>query len=72
MVHKNNKRNRRRAAFYGISKFNYESKEKLAKGQPSPQEICTNKKKVEKSPGNSWTEVWDAKITIVKTNSRKA
>ncbi len=32
MTRKNNKKNRRRAAFYGISKFNYKAREKLAEG----------------------------------------
>ena len=38
MAQKNNKKNRRRAAFYGISKFNYEARKKLATGQLSPIE----------------------------------
>ncbi len=32
MAHKNNKRNRRRVAFYEINKFDYEMREKLAEG----------------------------------------
>jgi len=32
MARKNNKKNRKRAAFYGISKFNYEVREKLTEG----------------------------------------
>ncbi len=32
MARKNNKKNRRRAAFYRISKFDYEVKERLAEG----------------------------------------
>ena len=57
MVYKNNKRNRRRAAFYGINKFDYEARENLAKGYLPPVEIPKEKeKKVELSPGNEWTE----------------
>ena len=53
MARKNNKKNRRRAAFYGINKFNYEAKENLAKGHPPPVETLTEKdKEVEPSPGN--------------------
>ena len=33
MAYKNNKKNRRRAAFYKISKFDYEGRKKLAEGQ---------------------------------------
>ncbi len=39
MARKNNKKNRRRAVFYRISKFNYKIKEKLAEGWPLPKEI---------------------------------
>ena len=57
MAHKNNKRNRRRAAFYGINKFDYEARENLTKGYPSPVKAPTEKdKEVEPSPGNEWTE----------------
>ena len=53
MARKNNKRNRRRAAFYGINKFDYEARENLAKGHPSQAETPTEKEKeVEPSPGN--------------------
>ncbi len=53
MAHKNNKRNRRRAAFYGINKFDYEVKENLAKGHPPSVKAPTEKdKEVEPSPGN--------------------
>ena len=53
MACKNNKKNKRRAAFYGISKFNYEVRENLAKGQLPSKEILTEEnKKVESSPGN--------------------
>ena len=58
MARKNNKKNRRRAAFYGISKFDYETRENLTKGQPSPKETPTDKdKEVESSPENAWTEI---------------
>ncbi len=57
MARKNNKKNRRRVAFYEINKFDYEVRENLAKGYPSPIEIPTEKdKEVESSPGNEWTE----------------
>ncbi len=73
MARKNNKRNRRRAAFYGINKFDYEVRENLAKRHPSPEEALTEKdKEVESSPRNAWTEAWTPKITIVQTISRKA
>ncbi len=52
MACKNNKKNRRRVAFYEISKFDYEAKEKLAKRQPSLKEIFTEEIVVEDSPGN--------------------
>ena len=66
MVYKNNKRNRRRAAFYGINKFDYEVRENLAKGQPLPKENpVKEEKKVKSSPENAWTEAWVPKITIV-------
>ncbi len=73
MARKNNKRNRRRAAFYGINKFNYEARENLVKGHPPLVEAPTEKEKeVESSPGNKWTEVWAPKITVVQTTFRKA
>jgi len=57
MAHKNNKKNRRRIAFYGINKFNYEVRENLAKGYPPLKETPIEKdKEVESSPGNVWTE----------------
>jgi len=66
MAHKNNKKNRRRAAFYRISKFDYEAREKLAEGQPPPKETPTKEDKVvEYSSGNEQTEAWIPKITIV-------
>ena len=43
MTCKNNKKNRRRAAFYGISKFDYKVRKKLAKGQPPPKGTLTEK-----------------------------
>ena len=58
MARKNNKKNRRRAAFYEVNKFNYEVRENLVKGQPPLKEIFTEEeKKVESSSGNAWTEV---------------
>jgi len=56
MACKNNKKNKRRVAFYEISKFNYEMREKLAKGQLLPKETLIEEK-VKYSPGNVWTEV---------------
>ncbi len=69
MTCKNNKKNRRRAAFYGISKFDYKVREKLVEGQPLPKETPIEEKVVKYSPENSWTEVWIPKITTVQTNS---
>ena len=69
MARKNNKKNRRRAAFYRINKFDYKARENLAKGQLSLKEIPTDiNKKVKSSPGNVWIEAWTPKITIVQTN----
>ncbi len=57
MARKNNKRNRRRAAFYEINKFDYEARENLVKGHSPPVETSIEKEKeVECSPGNEWTE----------------
>ena len=57
MACKNNKKNRRRAIFYRINKFDYEAKENLAKGYPPPVEAPTEKdKEVEPSPRNEWIE----------------
>ncbi len=57
MIHKNNKKNRRRAAFYRISKFDYKVRENLVKGQLPQKEILTKEdKKVKSSLENSWTE----------------
>ncbi len=74
MARKNNKRNRRRAAFYGISPFDYEVREKLAADQPPlPEETSKKEEAVIKlSLVNEWTEVWAPKITVVQTTSRKA
>ncbi len=73
MARKNNKKNRRKAAFYGISKFNYETRENLVKGQPSPKKTPTEEdKEVESSLENAWTEVWILKIIIIQTTFRKA
>ena len=70
MARKNNKRNRRRVAFYGINKFDYEARENLAKGHPSLAETPTEKEKeVESSPRNEWTEAWKPKITVVQATS---
>ncbi len=44
MACKNNKKNRRRAAFYEISKFDYESRKKLVKGQLLPKETYIDEK----------------------------
>jgi len=72
MAQKNNKKNRRRATFYGISKFDYEMREKLAAGQPLPKETSVEEKVVESSPEDVWTEDWILKITVIQTTSRKA
>ncbi len=57
MVRKNNKKNRRRAAFYGINKFDYEARKNLTKGHLPPKEILLEKdKEVESNPENEWTE----------------
>ncbi len=75
MAQKNNKRNRRRAAFYEINPFDYEAREKLAAGQPLPPSEETSKKEevvVKPSSVNEWTEVWAPKITVVQKTSRKA
>ncbi len=66
MARKNNKKNKRRAAFYGINKFDYEVREKLAKEQLPPVEAPTEKdKEVESSSGNERTEAWKPKIAVV-------
>ena len=73
MACKNNKRNRRRAAFYGINKFDYEARENLAKGHlPLVEALTEKEKEVEPSLGNEQTEAWRPKITVVQTTSRKA
>ncbi len=74
MARKNNKRNRRRAAFYGINPFDYEAREKLAAGQPPPVEEIPKKEEdvVQPSSGKEWTETWTPKITVVQATPRKA
>ncbi len=73
MARKNNKRNRRKAAFYGINRFDYEAREKLAAGQLPPEETPKKEEDVVKpSPENEWTEAWTPKITVVQTTPRKA
>ncbi len=53
MARKNNKRNHRRAAFYGINLFDYEAREKLTAGQPLPEEMPKKEEVVVKpSPGD--------------------
>ncbi len=53
MAHKNNKKNRRRATFYEISKFDYKARENLAKEHSSLKETPTGEeKKVKSSPEN--------------------
>ncbi len=57
MAWKNNKKNRRRAAFYRISKFDYETREKLTAGQLSLEETPKKEEQVVKpSSENEWTE----------------
>jgi len=53
MAQKNNKKNRRRAAFYRISKFNYKVREKLTEGQPLLKKTLTEEKVVKHSSGNA-------------------
>ena len=73
MACKNNKKNRRRAVFYGINKFDYEARENLAKGHLPSVETPTEKDKEAKSnPGNEQTEAWASKITVVQAIPRKA
>ncbi len=73
MARKNNKKNRRRAAFYGINKFNYEARENLVKRHSLLVEAFTGKdKEVKFNSENEWTEAWKPKITVVQTTSRKA
>ena len=57
MARKNNKRNRKRAAFYEINKFDYKARENLVKRHPLPKETPIEKgKENESSPGNEWIE----------------
>ncbi len=53
MAQKNNKKNRKRAVFYGINKFDYEARKKLAEEQPSPKEISIEEKVVKYSSENA-------------------
>ncbi len=73
MAQKNNKRNRRRTAFYEINPFDYKAREKLIEGQ-LPSEVMLKKEEVivKPSPGNEWTEAWTPKITVVQTTPQKA
>ncbi len=66
MICKNNKKNRRRVAFYRINKFDYEERKKLTEGQLSPKEIYTDEKAklVEYRPDYQWNEVWVLTITV--------
>ena len=64
MSRKNNKKNRRRATFYRISKFDYEMREKLTEGKSLLKEI-PQEEKVEYSSENAWTKAWTSKITII-------
>ncbi len=58
MARKSNKKNRRRAAFYRISKFDYKTREKLVAGQLSPKETSKKEEEVvELSFRNEWTEI---------------
>ncbi len=73
MACKNNKKNRKRVAFYRINKFDYKARKNLAKGQLLPKETPIEEdKKVEFSPGNTQTETQAPKIITVQTTSRKA
>ncbi len=44
MACKNNHRNRKRAAYYHINKFDYEARKKLAEGQLLPKETYSSEK----------------------------
>ncbi len=44
MTHKNNKKNKRRVAFYEINKFDYKVREKLVEKQLSPKKTYINEK----------------------------
>ncbi len=73
MACKNNKRNKKRAAFYGINKFDYEMRKKLTEGQLPPKEIYIDKKAklIEYRSNYQWTKVWTSIITIVQNYSQK-
>ena len=72
MARKNNKKNRRRVAFYSINPFDYEARERMITGQSPPQEIPKEGTVIKFGPGNEWTEAWIPKITVVQITSRKA
>ena len=73
MARKNNKRNRRRAAYYHIDKFDYEAREKLTEGQLPPKKTYSDEKAkvVKLKPDYTWNEFWALTITV-QTKSRKA
>ena len=56
MAQKNNKRNKRRAAFYRINSFDYKAREKLVARQLPPKEILKEEVIVKPNLGNKWTE----------------
>ncbi len=66
MARKNNKKNRRKATFYGINKFDYEAREKLVEGQLLPKEIYTDDKAklVEYRPDYQQTKVQASTIIV--------
>ena len=53
MAHKNNKKNKRKAAFYRISKFDYEAREKLLEEQLLSKKTPTKETVVKPNPENS-------------------
>jgi len=59
MACKNNKKNKRRAAFYRISKFDYEVREKLVEEQPSLKKTDTKEKAeiVKYGSDYQWAEI---------------
>ena len=67
MACKNNKRNRRRVAYYHINKFDYEAREKLAEGQSPPKETYSDEKAkvVELRQDYTWNEFW-AQLSLSK------
>ncbi len=58
MARKNNRRNRRRAAYYHINQFDYKAREKLAEGQSSSKEMYSSEKAkiVELRSDYTWNE----------------